>query len=154
MIVDVLSQVKLYEGVHPTLVGAVKATEKLIADGAPNGRHELMDGAYVMLQSYDTTPAETFTFEAHRAYIDVQVMIKGDEICLVTERAATVVTEPYKADGDYELLATEKVEGVHTVSLTDGVFAVFFPEDAHAPGLAVDEAAPVYKAVIKLPVLK
>ena len=127
MIVDVLSQAALYAGVHPTFAAAVKAIEKLIADGAPDGRHELMDGAYVMLQRYDTTPAETFTFEAHRAYIDVQVMIKGDELCLVTERAAAIVTEPYNADGDYELLAAAKMEGVHTVSLTNGVFAVFFP---------------------------
>ena len=154
MIVDVLSQVALYAGVHPTLVNAVKATEKLVADGAQDGRHELMDGAYVMLSRYDTTTAETFTFEAHRAYIDVQVMIKGDETCLVTERAAAAVTEPYHADGDYELLSAVRREGVHSVSLTDGVFAVFFPEDAHAPGIAAEEASPVYKAVIKLPVFK
>ena len=152
MIVDVLTQAKLYESVHPTFADAVKATEKLIADGAATGRHELMNGAYVMLQRYETTPTETPTFEAHRAYVDVQVMIKGDETCFVTERAAASVTEAYKAEGDYELLAAAKKAGVHTVSLTDGVFAVFFPEDAHAPGIAVDgKSSPVYKAVIKLP---
>ena len=31
-----------------------------------------------------------------------------------------------------------------------GLFAVFFPQDAHMPGLAVDQPEPVKKMVIKI----
>lgn len=154
MIVDVLKNAALYDSIHPTFLVAVEEAQKMIAENAPCGRYELPDDAYLMVQSYDTTPTETPTFEAHRAYIDVQIMVAGNETCYVTERAPLTVKQAYTADGDYELLTAEKTAGVHTVSLTDGVFAVFLPEDAHAPGIAVDGAAPVRKIVVKLPVLK
>ena len=155
MIVDVLKQAKLYEGVHPTFAAAVAGAQKLIADNVADGRYELTDGAYAMMQSYETSVVETPTYEAHRAYIDVQIMVKGNEVCYVTEREAATVTDAYHADGDYELLAAKGTAGVHTVELTDGVFAVFFPEDAHAPGLAANgTASPVRKVVVKLPVQK
>ena len=151
MVVDVLKNAALYESIHPSFAVDVNEAERLIAENAPTGRYELPDGAYLMVQGYDTTPTETPTFEAHRAYADVQIMIKGDEVCYVAERQALSVTNEYTADGDYELLSADKVAGVHTVSLVDGVFAVFFPEDAHAPGIANGTAAPVRKIVVKLP---
>lgn len=152
MIVDVLKNAALYESIHPTFLVAVNEAQKLVAENVPEGRYELPDGAYLMVQAYDTTPTEAPAFEAHRKYIDVQIMVKGDEVCYVSEREALRVTQTYDADGDYELLAAEKCAGVHTVRFADGVFTVFFPEDAHAPGIAAKNAAPVRKIVVKLPV--
>lgn len=151
MIVDVLKNAFLYEGIHPAFLVAVEEAERLAAEKAAPGRYDLPDGAYLMVQGYETTPTDTPTFEAHRAYIDVQIMLNGDEVCYVAERAALAEKQAYTADGDYELLETGDAKGVHKVNLVDGVFAVFFPEDAHAPGIANGEAASVRKIVVKLP---
>ncbi len=152
MIVDVLKQAHLYESIHPTFLVAVEEAQRLVAEKAPVGRYELPDDAYLMVQHYDTTPTEEPTYEAHREYIDVQILVAGKEVCYACEREKGTVTTPYSPD--YELL-TGNGDKPHTVSFLPDTFAVFFPEDAHAPGIAADGvAAPVDKIVIKLPVSK
>lgn len=42
------------------------------------GRYEF-DGGYFMVQKGTTRPLEEGTFEAHRRYIDVQIVVEGSE---------------------------------------------------------------------------
>jgi biofilm protein TabA len=39
-----------------------------------------------------------------------------------------------------------------SVTVTEGKFAIFFPGDAHAPGIAPGDPAPVRKVVVKVKV--
>ena len=46
----------------------------------PDGRYEIEgDSLYALVSSYGTSPAEDRRFEAHRKYIDVQVLLEGEE---------------------------------------------------------------------------
>ena len=117
------------------------------------GRYELEDGAYALVQSYETKHRENGKYEAHRAYIDVQLLLSGHEIIAV-EPLEVMHTHPclrpYAPDA--ELFAPND-DGTDYV-LSAGDFVILYPEDAHMPGLAVDEPVPVRKVVVKIPVKK
>lgn len=87
--------------------------------------------------------------EYHRQYIDVQLLLEGEEIINygiqnVTGDAATE-TKP-------DLYILEHPELSHAVHLHPGEFAVFTPGEAHQALCAPVQPATIRKAVIKIPV--
>lgn len=120
--------------------------------GLDKGQHELGDGVFVNVMSYQTRGPEDVVWEAHREYIDVQVVLSGRERVLwVGLDEGLTVTTPYGEKGDAVLFAGEDDGG--GLVLEPGRFAVFYPQDVHAPSLRVGEqAVEVHKAVYKVPV--
>lgn len=151
MILDTLDRVGLYARCCNHLTEAVAHLRALTSD-APDGRTELSGGAYVMVSRYATTPPAEHTagFEAHRAFLDVQVLLAGQERIDIADIDALLPREAYDADRDVAFFDPPKRST--SVLLRPGSFVVLLPADAHRPGLAVDEPADVLKAVAKLPV--
>ena len=108
------------------------------------------DDVYVMLSEAETRPAEQVPFEAHRRYIDIQLVVQGQESIGVTPLAGLVTTEPYDAARDIEFFAAPQTS--ETLALRAGDFAVFTPGDAHRPGLHLDGPHVSRKAVVKVSV--
>ena len=146
MIFDSLNHMEAYRGIHP---GVYKGLE-LLRDtdfGAKADGTYYVDGddLFYFIQSYETTLANA-TPEAHIKYIEIQCILFG------AERMAFGTLE----DMDEEVLP--RPEGdirfyrgtMDSVTVTAGKFAVFFPGDAHAPGIAVGSPAPVRKVVVKV----
>ena len=113
------------------------------------GRVEL-DGSrlFALVQHYETKPLEQGVWEAHRNYIDVQYVVSGREIMGYAPVMSLSSLQPYSADSD---LATFEGEGVYFAAQA-GTFAVFFPHDAHMPGLAEETPEPTIKVVVKIAV--
>ena len=121
--------------------------------GMPGGsthREELPAGAYVIEMTYRTKPRPEGFFETHRRFIDVQVIVAGDELMEVTDAARLEITQPYDAAKDFTKHADTQEASI--LRMRTGDAAVFWPEDAHMPSLAPKEPGLVRKAVIKLPV--
>jgi biofilm protein TabA len=119
----------------------------------PDGRHEI-DGSvlYALVQSYETTPVDEHSkFEAHRKYIDVQYIADGIEIIGWAPLAAMAVTKEYSEEKDIAF-GTCPLAVSTQVKVAAGQAAIFFPEDAHAPKLAVGTPAAVKKIVVKVAV--
>jgi YhcH/YjgK/YiaL family protein len=148
MICDHLHNAVLYANLHPGL----KKGLSLLADSAilslPDGRH-LVDGERLiaMPQRYDTRLASAGKWESHRRYIDIQYILQGEELMGWANKSRLTVTEPYDPARD---VACHQGTG----SLIHGpadYFAIFYPEDAHMPCLAVnDRPSPVRKIVLKV----
>ena len=120
--------------------------------GMPGGsthREELPGGAYVVEMTYRTKPRPEGFFETHRKFIDVQVIVTGDELMEVTEAARLEITQPYDTAIDFTKLADTNEASI--LRMQTGDAAVFWPEDAHMPSLAPKEPGLVRKAVIKVP---
>src|SRR5262245_22714158 len=85
---------------------------------------ELTGGALVIEQAYESRlRADTF-FESHRKYIDVQVVVEGEEAMEVADVARMTVKQPYNEKRDliiYEDNTEASVLRVHA-----GQVAVFF----------------------------
>jgi YhcH/YjgK/YiaL family protein len=149
MILDTLDQWPRYAAASPLLPVAFRFLETLPAD-LPDGRHPLDgDNLFALVQTYQTKPTGAVAFEAHRTYFDIQFLQRGAETILWAPLAACVtVTEPYRTENDAAFFAPPPH---HTaLALQPGQFAIFFPADAHAPGLVLHQPTTVRKIVIKV----
>jgi YhcH/YjgK/YiaL family protein len=116
-----------------------------------NGRHEVAGGTYVNVMTYETRAREDARYEAHRDYIDVQMVVNGRELCESADVARATLAVPYDEAGDAALYANDAAGDV--VELRPGAWAAYYPGDAHMPSLqAAGAAEPVKKAVFKVPV--
>jgi YhcH/YjgK/YiaL family protein len=120
-----------------------------LAAGATD-RVELPGGAFALLQAYLTKARAEGRWETHRAHIDVQTVVEGEEFLEVADRARLALEEDLTPAKDvifYRPFAAGSV-----LRLSGGATAVFFPVDAHLGGLAVQAPLLVRKVVVKVPV--
>lgn len=117
----------------------------------PPGRYDLDgDRCYAMVQTYDTAPAAEKDYEAHRLYADVQYIADGEEQMFWAPVGSLTNTVPF-ADGRDAAFYTGGEDSARCFTVRAGEFAVFYPQDAHKPGCAVnDTPAGVRKIVIKI----
>ncbi len=147
MILDLFTNASTYAALHPLFAEGFRYIAEQAATAAA-GRYELANGAYVMVQEYDTKPVEGAKFEAHRKFIDIQYIYSGEEVCYYAP-LSQLKAEPYQPEKDYVGL-----EGSgFAMPLRAGEFAIFFPQDAHLPSrMTAAGPQPVRKIVVKIPV--
>jgi len=148
MIFDNLSNCAQYY----SLEGLKKGFEFLLNTDLKNlkdGRYEIDgDRVFANIQSLKTKPKEDKKWEVHRKYIDIQYVISGYE-CMgfgLLEDFKTV-KEAYNDSKDVEFLDGGKF---NYVNVKEGNFTVFYPNDVHAPMLAVDEPLNIKKVIVKI----
>jgi biofilm protein TabA len=117
------------------------------------GRIDLGDGIFLIVSSYDTIIAgDTIEVEGHFKYIDVQILISGEEEIGVLPGRKVPHKSQYNEERDYwnGLVTDGEME---KILLGKDDYLVLFPEDAHAPQLAVHGYPQnVKKIVAKVPV--
>jgi biofilm protein TabA len=106
------------------------------------------DNLFATVSEYLTKNEETTNFEAHRKYIDIQYVISGKEIMNIAPLSSVKdIIIPYDATKDIEFMNVDRV--VNHLA-TPGRLFIFFPGDAHRPGLKDGVSSQVRKIVIKL----
>jgi YhcH/YjgK/YiaL family protein len=106
----------------------------------PVGRHDLDgDRLFALVQDYTTRPEADCVWEAHRKYIDIQCVVHGVERMGIADLATAREREPYDPSRDVAFFEP----GRDSVVVPAGMFVIFWPDDVHAPGGAVDDQAPV-----------
>lgn len=106
---------------------------------------------FALLQQYETITVDTPKFEYHQKYIDVQHIVSGEEVIGWVPADQMTITEPYNADKDI-CFGTAPKGQMTPVHLRAGQLAILYPEDGHAPKLAVTKPSHVFKLVIKVAV--
>ena len=105
---------------------------------------------YASVSEYLTKNEEDARYEAHQKYIDIQYVVSGKELIGVAPMSQKKdVLEPYDSTKDIEFLTV--TGGENRPAMPDRFF-IFFPEDAHRPGLKDTENSPVRKIVVKVKV--
>lgn len=147
MIIDRIENAERYSGIHPLFPRAFAALRDSKTSMLTDGRHPIEHDRIVAIPgSYVTKSPALSVWEAHRKYIDIQTVLSGEEYCGWAPLTQLTAVSPYDDEGDHA-----GYSGMGTsLLLRPGIFAVFFPEDGHAPGLAVADPAPVKKLVIKV----
>jgi YhcH/YjgK/YiaL family protein len=113
-------------------------------------RTELTDGAFGLEQVYLSKPRPEAFFESHKQYIDVQVIVEGEEFIEVADIASLSVKEDRTPAKD--VLIYHVAENASVLRLAAGDAAVLFPVDGHMPTVAIKAPALVRKIVVKVPV--
>ena len=146
MIIDKLSNAKMYDGVHPRLKKGLDFLLENDLNSLAVGTYQVDgDKVFVMIQEYETKLVEQCRYEAHYQYADIQYVIQGAEKMGYTNIAETKVEE---ADKGKDLMFLEATGD--DLLVKEGYFAVFTPQDAHRPGQCVDAPQPIRKAVVKV----
>lgn len=115
------------------------------------GEKRVVDGERLFLlhAAYDTEADEQGLMEAHRKYVDVMLLLEGEEAIYVKPVSELAeITKEYDPACD-ALLAKVDLDAAKIV-LTPGRFVVFFPEDAHCPACCVTEPRCVKKVIAKV----
>nr|WP_129732754.1 YhcH/YjgK/YiaL family protein [Parabacteroides goldsteinii] len=113
------------------------------------GRYDLSnDGTYATVSEYETKEHETARYEAHRKYIDIQYVSKGEEY--IDLLPMDEITERQDYDEQADIMFFDGKLGTRLYANKEQFF-VFFPDDVHRPCLKIDTAAMVRKIVVKIP---
>ena len=151
MIFDKLSNAKQYYKLSEKLQKGFDFLNNTDLLNLPDGRYEILgDEIYANVQFLETKPKDEKKWEVHRKYIDIQYIIKGSE-CMgygLLEEFCDVVEE-YDDKKDVEFLQGDKF---NYINLKQGEFVVFYPNDVHAPMLAVSELENIKKVIVKVAV--
>ena len=154
MIFDALSKLERYTEVHPRFCTAFAFLREMIEKKPTPGRYVCPDdeGVIVNVFEYDTKPmSDEVQMEAHRDYIDVQVVLSGEENMYVPAVDGLPVTVPYDAEKDIEFFEMPAPAYAVKTAVQNGYFAVFFADELHAPGISlVDHPTRVRKFVVKV----
>lgn len=148
MIYDVFANVKLYFSKKEALSKAIDFAVHFDRS-QPDGRYEIDgDKIYALVMTYSTKSAEEAKFEAHKKYIDVQLLLDGIEFLDVTQDRNLDVEMAYSDEKDAALFKAPAE--MTSVLLEPGNFAVLYPDDIHRPCRKVKDAKQVRKMVIKV----
>jgi YhcH/YjgK/YiaL family protein len=151
MIADKLKNAVLYSGISERLARALELLKDRDIINKEDGRYELDgDNLFCLVQKYETSPADKCNCEAHKKYIDVQFIASGEELIQYANINDLEVKESY--DDTKDKILYKPSAKMSSAILTSGMFAVYFPEDAHLPCAQVSGPSNVHKVVVKVKV--
>jgi YhcH/YjgK/YiaL family protein len=149
MILDRLENAEAYIGLPKRIRQALEILRETSFDSVEDGTYKIDgDNLYYMVMRYETKPFAEGLLEMHRNYLDVQYVAKGREIMGYMPLDNLTVESPYDAEGDYELFQLAK--NTTPLCFEQGMFGIFYPQDAHMPGRHLEVAESVCKVVVKV----
>ncbi|QHB17812.1 N-acetylneuraminate anomerase [Mannheimia pernigra] len=115
------------------------------------GWQDLEEGIRMNVMSFETSPAEGKKAEMHRKFVDIQLLIEGEEMIEYSLSQPNLSKyDEYRDEDDYQL--TDEIDDKNEVILKPNVFAIFLPYEPHKPGNTVNENKTLKKLVVKVPV--
>jgi YhcH/YjgK/YiaL family protein len=147
MIIDTLANASKYFSLHPSFAKAFDYINQNNVATLADGIYETPEGLKVIVNTGmgKTAGASLAKFECHDKNIDIQLCVKGIETMAWKPREKCLTPNgEYNPDKDVRFFSDAPDM---SFQLTDGQFAVFFPEDVHAPMIGDGE---IKKVVIKV----
>lgn len=136
---EYFSKIKDGDKVYEFLCNINEETQK--------GRHDFNENLYVNVVSYETKESFEGVFESHKDYIDLHVLVSGEEKIYYGDREKMIITKDYDKDGDYELLKGQDYSSVAYSKMQGVECAVNEP---HMAAGSVSTPSKVLKAIVKI----
>ena len=150
MIIDTLTAAAknaLYPPVIRNALQAVIAQDPL---SLPEGKYTVDgDNLFFTVAEGETRPLAEQRPEYHRQYIDIHIVLVGEEIIGAGNKGLTITPDgPFNAAHDIgfcEHISSESLIHLHPLEL-----AILFPGELHRPMSALDAGARLRKIVVKI----
>lgn len=147
MIVDKLENGTYYYGIGTKIQKALEYLRNTNLAELESGKYQIENyDIYAMVSEYDTKPVEGVLWEAHKSYIDVQYIIKGSEKMGYTNVGNIKTTIDYDSEKDILFGAANG----DFVTVEEGMFIIFTPQDGHMPAINIEKPEKVKKVVVKV----
>ena len=141
MIYDTLENLSKY----PSLTRVKKFLDEQNGTILNNGKYEIDENCYVAVSEYETGAGKDF--EAHREYIDVQIVLSGREHIFVQDIHQGILATEYNKQKD---IVFYKANDATPYILDGSNFLMLDVEDLHKPCVALEEPMTVKKYVFKI----
>ena len=145
MIIDKIENLGMYRGLNPLFDAVIRFMEDNDLQRLENGKHLIQGGRlFVNIQDAQGKTADEAVIEYHKKMIDIQIPLNKPETY-----GYTPVADLPEADFNVEK-DIAKIPGVRArsyVTANPGEFAMFFPQDGHAPCIADGS---LHKAIFKV----
>lgn len=110
-------------------------------------KYILNDSVYANVEEYTTK--ENGFFEAHKKYIDIQLLLSGEEIIEYTPLDGLKIKDEYDTNKDIAFYY-DGIKPIIKLKMQPGFFSVLYPNDAHKPQLKITNPQKVKKVVLKI----
>lgn len=145
MVIDTLENLEKYVSLNPLFKDVVDFIKSNDLNALETGKHEIKGSdLFVNIQNAKGKSKEKTVLETHKQMIDIQIPLSSAEtygytpLCCLPEAEYNEAKDITKYEGAADTYVTCK----------PGEFAIFFPQDGHAP--CITDAEEIRKAIFKV----
>jgi len=147
MIIDHIDNAPQYYGLSAGIEAGLRFLKPADLQNLSLGK-KVINGEklFAIVSEYMTKAEASVKWEAHRRYIDIQYLVSGAESMEYQCVSKMEVETQYNEINDALFL-----RGAGSRLLVpSGFFVIFYPQDAHRPGLNIRRSQAVRKVVVKV----
>lgn len=146
MITDKIENIKIYKEI-PTQVSDFLQS---LTSEFVTGHYEINEKSFANIDEYQTKPVSNCKFEAHKKYIDIQMLLSGTEELDYISTEGLKITEEYDVNRDVMFFENPSKKP-DSIILEPFKFAMIYPHEAHRPQMNIFEnSQKVKKVVVKI----
>ncbi len=146
MVIDTLDNLAKYEAMNPLFKDVVEFINNNDLNALEAGKHEIKGkDLFVNITTAKGRTPDAAVLETHRNMIDIQIPLDAPETFGYTPLCHLPET-PYNAEKDITKYGDLMAESF--VDCQPGMFAIFFPQDGHAPCISM--VPEIKKAIFKV----
>ena len=132
MILSALSQTSRYAALHPLFQQAFDYMRDTDLNALAPGRYPIVgDELFAIVEQAPGKTKEMAKLEAHRKYIDIQLVLDGDE--RMGWKPLADCLNPVSEHSEEKDIRFFHDAPASWIAVPPDHFCIFFPEDAHAP---------------------
>lgn len=146
MIFDRLENAERYKTLDARIATALDVLQKTDFRTIEKGEYAIEGrDIFAIVNDYNLKPLSAGRLEAHRKYIDIQFLARGSEKIGYAAFCDQVETTPFDVEADVGFYAGD----ASLMPLDEGMFAIFYPDELHMPGIG-EPFARARKVVLKV----
>ncbi len=146
MVIDTLDNLSKYESLNPLFKDVVEYLRNNDINTVEEGKHEIKGkDLFVNVTTAKGKTKDEAVMETHKQMIDIQIPLSVAETYGYTPLCNLPEAE-YNAEKDITKMPGIAAESY--VTCQPGMFAIFFPQDGHAPCISGEPA--IKKAIFKV----
>lgn len=136
------------DSIEERVKSAVEYLMNLSDDQLSCGKHEVREDFFYSVQEYETKMTEQCKLESHRKFVDIQIMIDGEERMDIADISRLTIDEAYSEEKD--VMFWEIPSRMVTTTLRKGDCIILYPENAHRGAANFNQSVHVKKIVGKV----
>lgn len=146
MVIDTLDNLSKYESLNPLFKDVVEFLKNNDLNALEEGKHQIKGGdLFLNITTAKGKTPEEAVMETHNKMIDIQIPLSVSETYGYSP-ACTLPVAEYNEVKDITKIPDVVADSY--VTCRPGMFAIFFPQDGHAP--CISEEPCIKKAIFKV----
>ncbi len=144
-----LSELDSYQHLPNKLLSVIQQVKQRINENVENGRYPLEgEDVFFFVVDDNTQRLKERRSECHRKYVDVQILLAGEERFGYSLQPFQTIAEDLLEAKD--IAFSEDIVNEQFTDLNPGDFIIFNVAQPHRPLVAINQPMPVRKAIIKV----